>query len=139
MRLTPPPFSRATALIAAFAVAFQALLANWPPSVDNASDHRHHVAAAQQHEHHHAAHYVGSEREVEHPGRAPSDDFAHHDKFCCILGCKLGTAIGPTPSVAPPIHPVSTAVALIRTRSEFNELFRPPLRPLGARAPPSVI
>ena len=139
MRLKPQPFSHATALIAVLVVAFQALLATWPHSADSTTGHARQVEAAQQHEHRHAAHHLATDRGVGHPAGPPSDDLAHHAKFCCILGSKLGTALGPTPSVAFLVHPVSTAVTLVPPRSEFHELFRPPLRPLGARAPPSVI
>ena len=57
-----PLARRATALIATFGVAFQALLATWPPSVDNASDDHHHLTAAQRHEHRHYEKAYGDHR-----------------------------------------------------------------------------
>jgi hypothetical protein len=116
------------AVVAAAAVTLQALLATWPSSpIPSAPEPEHHA--------HHAAHHAGHDGHAADPSGPPSGAPDHH-KFCCILGSKLGTAIGPAPaSVSLPArledvilaHAPGTDVALV---------FRPPLRPLGARAPP---
>jgi hypothetical protein len=124
-----PAFRRAMiAPVVAFVFALQALLATWAPTAEISPHHDFHHAA----EHHSLPHDAL-------PGGSPSNGFDHHAKLCCILGSKLGTAIGPTPAIVFLLHPTAADAASVRPATEFHELFRPPLRPLGARAPPLAI
>jgi hypothetical protein len=138
MRLMPPVPRRATALIAAIAVAFQALLATWPPAANPTSDAGWQTQVLQQDDHHPAHHAVGREPGDTGPAGPPPEDFAHHAKFCCILGSKLGTAIGPAPAPVSLPTRVAEAAQASHAATEPGTLFRPHFWPLGARAPPFV-
>jgi hypothetical protein len=113
------------AIIGAFAVTLQALLVTWPTAqtrpgiLHDQSQHHHSFSVATD-----AAHDHGSR------------DAQHHYGFCCILGSKLGTAIGP----APAFFNLGGGNAEIAIRqlppTEFLIVIRRLERPLGARAPP---
>jgi hypothetical protein len=122
----------AVALAAALALTLQALLATWtpphkPPTAP--SDHGAHHAAD------HGAHALHDAL----PGADPSEPTPaseNHHKFCCILGKKLGTAMGPAPvSLLLPPRRLAAAAAPLH-RPLVLSVFRTPARPLGARAPP---
>jgi len=118
-------------LIAALALALQALLATWPTSADiEGSDHPQIGLVDHGAEHH--AH--GLVLDGVPPPPSPGSD--HHAKFCCILGGKLGTALALAPTwsfvepsrrsdVASAPHVPGVRVVLLR-----------PQRPFRARAPP---
>ena len=122
----------AVALAAALALTLQALLATWPPPHEPptapAEHGAHHAADPGAHAHHDAL-----------PGADPSEPTPvseNHHKFCCILGKKLGTAIGPAPvSLLLPPRRLAAAAAPPH-RPLILSVFRIPARPLGARAPP---
>jgi len=119
----------AVALAAALALTLQALLATWPSPQTAPTDHGAHHAAD------HGAHAPHDAL----PGADPSEPTPtseNHHKFCCILGKKLGTAIGPAPVflLVPPRRLAAAAAA--PHRPLMLSVFRIPARPLGARAPP---
>jgi hypothetical protein len=113
------------ALLALVSFAAQALLVTFAPPVYAApktvahSHHRHDGVAAPH----------------EHAPPTPADD-SHHRGFCCILGGKLGTALGPIAS--PPAGLERTAFRLIiqPTRARVVIIPRLAFGSLGARAPP---
>jgi hypothetical protein len=124
--------SKAAALgvIMALAFAMQSLLATWTAMrSDAAPSHPHHS--------HHVAHH--SHDSADNPAQPAPEPVDHH-KLCCILGSKLGTAIGPAPE--PVLLPVPTGELVAEIAQAWTRIpviVRLPLPPLGARAPPLLI
>jgi len=116
---------RAIALATSVAVALQAVLLTFAPPVGAAATVVTHER--QQHEHH-----VAHDDAQDHPADAPS----HHLGLCCILGNKLGTALGTV--AAPPSLPAPTAVLIVMLplHGAITIDRRPQSGALGARAPP---
>jgi hypothetical protein len=118
----------AVALAAALALALQALLATWSPPQSPSTAPAEHGA---HHASDHGAHTLPGADPTE---RTPAPE--NHHKFCCILGKKLGTALGPVP-VFPLLPPRRLAAAAAPPHRPLAlSVFRIPARPLGARAPP---
>jgi hypothetical protein len=122
-----PSKAAALRVIAALAFAMQALLATWPAM-------RSEAAPSPPHHSHHVAYH--SDDGADNPAQ-PEPEPVNHHKLCCILGSKLGTAIGPAPeAVLLPVPTGELAAEVARARARIPAIVRPPLRPLGARAPP---
>jgi hypothetical protein len=123
----------AVAILAALALAAQALLATVPTARDAPRSPGHH---------HHGGHHGGAHAgHTDDHRRSPAEPPAipdHHGAFCCILGGKLGTALGPAPAAY--VLPTRTAgpVALAPRAAKTFIVVTPPLRPVRARAPPLV-
>jgi hypothetical protein len=117
---------QAIAVAASVAVALQAVLLTFAPPVGAAATvvtHEH-----QEHEHH-------AQQGDDAQGR-PADVPSHHLGLCCILGSKLGTALGPV--AAPPSLPTPAAVLIVTLPLHGTITIdgRPQSGTLGARAPP---
>jgi len=114
----------AIVFVAGIALAAQALLLTFAASVP--------AAPAQ------SAHALHAHDDCPHEddAPAPADVPAHHRGLCCILGDKLGTALGPvscppSPEIRTSFHAIVPAV-----RAEIAVITRAVSGSLGARAPP---
>jgi hypothetical protein len=113
------------ALLALVAFALQALLVTVAPPLEAAPKavaHSHHI-------------HDSGDCPYEHVPPAPADE-SHHRGFCCILGGKLGTALGPVASAPTVLERIAFYAVARPARAHVVMVTRPAVGSLGARAPP---